>query len=137
MAPEVVTRKLSYLRRLLGELQSFSGASLEDVLARNRELERIFELLVTAGADLLQHLLSERDITASSYREVYARAGEVGLIPATLSARLEKAAQMRNVIVHLYEDIDYERLRGAIDPALSDFATIIAALEAQLPASNE
>ena len=137
MAPEVVTRKLAYLRKLLTELRPFSGATLEEVLARNRELERIFELLVTAAADLLQHLLSERDITASSYREVYARAGQAGLIPADLSARLEKAAQMRNVIVHMYEEIDYERLRGAIDPALSDFATIIAALEAQLPALNE
>lgn len=137
MAPEVVSRKLEILRGLLTELRDFSGATLEQVLSRRRELERIFELIVTAAADLLQHLLSERDLTANSYREVFARAGQAGLIPAELSARLENAAKMRNLIVHLYEEVDYEKLRESITPALDDFAVVIAALEAQLPAADE
>lgn len=33
---------------------------------------------------------------------------------------------MRNVLVHLYEDIDYQILHGSIQPALQDFSQFTA-----------
>ncbi|HET9768575.1 MAG TPA: DUF86 domain-containing protein [Thermoanaerobaculia bacterium] len=132
-----MNRKLEFLRRVLAELRPFSGSSLADVLAHHRQVERIFELLVTAAADLLQHVLSERGRTASSYREAFALAGQLGLIGPELSTRLQGAAKMRNVIVHLYEEINYQTLRDSIDPALADFAALIAAFQGQLPTADE
>ena len=137
MAPEVVSRKLDFLRVTLGDFQRFSGSSLEEVLAEHYQIERLIELLVTAAADLIQHLLAERKVAATSYRDAFARAGRLGILPADLAARLEEAAKMRNILVHLYEDIDYERVRDSIDPALADIAALIAAIESGLPATDE
>jgi len=45
---------------------------------------------------------------------------------------LQQAAAMRNVIVHLYQDIDYAVLRDSISPALQDFGQFVAWFEARL-----
>lgn len=129
MAPEVVLRKLATLRRLLDDLRPFADATRAEVDAEHYRIERILELLATVAADLLQHLLAERGVVADSYRDVFRRAAGEGLIDAALGARLERAAGMRNVLVHLYDGIDLEIVRQAIAPALVDFALLIAALE--------
>jgi uncharacterized protein YutE (UPF0331/DUF86 family) len=128
VAPEVVLRKLELLRRLVGDLEPFAGASLEEVIAEHYKVERIFELLATAAADLVQHLLAERDIVARSYREVFREAATAELLEQPLAQRLEEAAGMRNVLVHLYDEIDYRILHESIGDALHDFAALIAAL---------
>ncbi len=129
MAPEVVLRKLATLRRLLDDLRPFASATRAEVEAEHYRIERILELLATVAADLLQHLLAEQGVVADSYRDVFRRAASGGLIDETLGGRLERAAGMRNVLVHLYDGIDLEIVRQAITPALADFALLVAALE--------
>lgn len=129
MAPEVVLRKLEQLRRLLQDLQPFASASLAEITAEHYKVERILELLATAGADLVQHLLAERGVIAASYRDAFGQAATAGLIEPDLARQLERAAGMRNVLVHLYEAIDYEILRASIGEALRDFAALVAALQ--------
>ncbi|MCA1732023.1 MAG: DUF86 domain-containing protein [Acidobacteria bacterium] len=128
MAPEVVLRKLETLRRLLRDLQPMAGASLETVAAEHYKVERILELLVTASADLLQHLLAERGIVAGSYKDVFRFAASEGLLDLPLATRLEEAAGMRNVLVHLYDEIDLRILHASIERALKDFAELVAAM---------
>lgn len=137
MAPEVVLRKLRKLRLLLRDLEPYADASLEEVVAEHYKVERILELLTTASADLLQHLLTERDVTATSYRDVFRQAASRELLDPALARRLEDAAGMRNVLVHLYEDIDLEILHASIGRALDDFTELVTALApfAEEPAS--
>lgn len=66
MAPEVLTRKLTYLRQLLRDLETFRNASLEEVRANHYTVERLVELLVVTSCDILFHLLAERNIQATS-----------------------------------------------------------------------
>lgn len=129
MAPEVVFRKLEMLRRLLTDLEPFADADPERIAESHYAVERILELLGTSAADLVSHLLAERGEAPSSYRETFRRAGEEGLIPSSLAASLEEAAAMRNVLVHLYEHIDYAILHAAVPRALRDFRQLIAELE--------
>jgi len=130
MAPEVVLRKLGILRRLLTDLEPYVDADRDRVRRDHYVVERILEVLGTASADLLAHLLAEEEGEApSSYRETFQAAGERGLIPRPLAAELEKAVAMRNVLVHLYEDIDYEILHAAIPRAAKDYRQLIAELE--------
>jgi uncharacterized protein YutE (UPF0331/DUF86 family) len=133
MAPDVLVRKLAYLRQLLEDLAAFRGADAAEVAREHYKLERILELLATAASDTLHHLLAERGIAPESYRDTFRLAAEHGLLPADLAARLQKAAGMRNVLVHLYEYVDFDILHQSVEPALRDFAQLIAALEAQLP----
>ncbi|MGD2115784.1 MAG: DUF86 domain-containing protein [Acidobacteriota bacterium] len=129
MAPEVVTRKLAFLRRLLADLKRYEGSGLDEVETHHYEVERILELLGTTGADLVAHLVGERGETPESYRDAFRRAGALGLIPEELADRLEEAAAMRNVLVHLYDEINLETVHSSIATALADFQRLIGELE--------
>ena len=132
MAPEVLLRRLAQLRQLLTDLAPLEGATLAEVRSEHYKLERLFELLVAAASDILHHRLAERGLTPDSYRGAFRMAAEQGLIPGDLSERLQEAAGMRNILVHLYERIDHEILRDSIEPALRDFGKFVALLEEQL-----
>jgi predicted nucleotidyltransferase len=53
-----------------------------------------------------------------------------------LAERLQDAASMRNLIVHLYEQIDYAILHDSIAPALRDFSQVVALFEGQTDEQN-
>lgn len=132
MGREVLARKLNYLRQLLLDLTSFADATLADVTAEHYKLERIFELLVMTASDILFHTLAEQNLNPDSYREAFQFAAQQGLLPNDLAERLQNAAAVRNIIVHLYEEIDYAILRAGIHPALNDFAQFVALFAARL-----
>jgi uncharacterized protein YutE (UPF0331/DUF86 family) len=131
MAPNVLLRKLTYLRQLLADLAPYENTTLDQVLADHYKLERIFELLVVTATDILNHKLAERDLTPDTYRDSYKLAAEQGLLPLDLAERLQDAASMRNLIVHLYERVDHAILRDSIAPALRDFSQFVALFESQ------
>lgn len=129
MPRDVLLRKLAYLRLLLRDLRAFEHAGQAEVEAQHYAVERIIELLVGAASDLLFHRLSERGLTPSSYREAFKLAGREGLLPTELADRLQLAAGMRNILVHMYEEIDYAIVHQSIGPMLRDFAQLIAEAE--------
>ncbi|MGA7614533.1 MAG: HepT-like ribonuclease domain-containing protein [Thermoanaerobaculia bacterium] len=77
----------------------------------------------------MQHLLAGRNVVANSYRDVFRRAATAKLLEGSLATRLEDAAAMRNVLVHLYDEIDIRILHQSVGKVLSDFAGLVAALE--------
>jgi uncharacterized protein YutE (UPF0331/DUF86 family) len=105
---------------------------MADVRAEHYKLERLFELLVMAASDILFHDLADRGLSPSSYRDAFRLAGEQDMLPPDLASRLQEAAGMRNVIVHMYQEIDLTILRDSIAPALRDFGLFVALYEARL-----
>lgn len=132
MAHDVLLRKLAYLRQLLADLAPYEHASWQEIQAEHYKIERILELLVMVASDILFHLLAEQNIAASTYRSAFQEAAQQSWLPDDLAERLQQAAGMRNVIVHMYETVDYRILRGAIQPSLADFGQFLAIFEAQL-----
>ena len=132
MAPDVLLRKLLYLRQLLVDLKPYKDATVAQVEAEHYKLERLIELLVATATDILFHTLAEQNIAPQSYRDSFRLAGEQGLIPVDLAERLQKVAGMRNILVHLYETIDYEILHSSINHALNDFTKFAALFAARL-----
>lgn len=130
MAPDVLTRKLLYMRQLLDDLAPYENATLAEVEAEHYKLERLLELLVGAATDILYHLLAERGHIPTSYWDAFRLAGEQGLLPVELAQRLQNAAGMRNILVHLYEKIDYAVIQASIAPALADFRQFVVVLYA-------
>ena len=136
MARDVLLRKLTYLRQLLVDLAPFKGAGLAIVQAEHYKVERLFELLVMTASDILFHILAERGLAPDSYRGAFNMAAEQGILPEDLAERLQAAAGMHNVQVHMYEEIDYTILRVSIEPALRDFRHFVAIFEATLDAEG-
>jgi len=62
------------------------------------------------------------------YAECFAILGEAGIIPQELSQRLQKMARFRNVLVHLYWTVDYERLYDIVHDNLDDLRKFVQAI---------
>jgi uncharacterized protein YutE (UPF0331/DUF86 family) len=79
-----------------------------------------------AASDILFHVLAEQGQEAGTYRGAFRLAAQEGLLPEDLANRLQQAAAMRNVLVHMYDEINYEILRDSIAPSLNDFAMFVS-----------
>lgn len=132
MPPDVLLRKLTYLRQLLADLAPYRYVALEEIVAEHYKVERLLELLVMVASDILFHKLAQHGRTPVSYRDAFRMAGEAGLVPTELAASLQEAAGMRSILVHLYERIDYALLQAAIEPALRDFGQLVIIFETEL-----
>lgn len=132
MTKDVLARKLRRLQILLADLAEHRGKSVDQVVEDRYEIERILELLVQVSVDLVSHDLGERGVVPKSYRDAFVQAGAQGLLPAELAASLADAAGLRNVLVHLYEEIDYELVTASIGRALEDFARVVEIYERRL-----
>ncbi len=132
MSPEVLARKLERLRAYLSDLVPHRGRSAAELREDPYEVERLLELLVQVSVDILAHELAERDETPTSYRETFERAGRRGLLPEDLAGRLADAAGLRNILVHLYEEIDYEIVAASIGSAVDDFGELLEVLQRRL-----
>jgi uncharacterized protein YutE (UPF0331/DUF86 family) len=117
---EILDRKLAVLRQFLADLGPYGTLDAE---ARRRDhyaIERLLQLLCESAADIGLQTLKRRGAGLSgSYREVFSSLHRLGLLPAALAERLIDACGMRNVLTHLYDTIDLERVIAAIEPALS------------------
>ncbi|MGF1614745.1 MAG: DUF86 domain-containing protein [Gammaproteobacteria bacterium] len=116
---EVIERKLAFLRQFL---QDLAGYARLDANRRRREhyaVERLLQLLCESAADIaLQRLKALGYALPTSYREIFIALQQSGHMPADMASDLVAACGMRNVLTHLYDTIDLDRVVAAVDPAL-------------------
>lgn len=125
MTRDVLVRKLARLRGYLDDLRPHRGRSAGDIESDPYEVERLLELVVQVSVDILNHELAERGVLPESYRDSFLEAWKRGLLPADLAEDLALSAGLRNVLVHAYEEIDYEIVAASIDRALDDLSRFL------------
>ncbi|HAA04881.1 MAG TPA: DUF86 domain-containing protein [Syntrophobacteraceae bacterium] len=126
MSPEVVVRKLARMSQYLQELRPYRESPYEAFWADHYKIERLIELLVVAASDIVIHLLDSRGEPApASYRSAFLQAGETKLLSGELSRNLALGAGLRNILVHEYEEIDYQLLHRSLPKMLDDMAQFI------------
>jgi uncharacterized protein YutE (UPF0331/DUF86 family) len=103
------------------ELLPYRETSYDAFLSDHYKVERLIELLVMAASDIAFHLLSlQNEAPPASYREAFIRIGELEIIDNDNSRRLALGAGLRNILVHDYEEIDYELLHQSIPMIIDD-----------------
>jgi len=128
---ERVERFVFLIRDAVLELQALRLAdmSLEAYQAdkRVRALsEHYMRLAIEAILDLGRHVIVRTGLgVPQEYRDVGRILREKGIVPPDLGDRMEAMAGMRNVLVHLYWDIDYALLYRAIIQELDTFGRCI------------
>lgn len=70
------------------------------------------------GSILLSH--STTDVP-KEYAEIFPALAAIGVLPADFAARLVTMAKFRNVLVHMYAEIDLDRLYAYVQNDLEDF----------------
>lgn len=116
----------------LTELRSFQGVSRERFIhepALHHLAERYLHLACEAVLDIAQHVIADRGYPqASSYRHAIEMLEEEGILDEDLSERLQRWMGFRNVLVHLYLEIDHSRVYDAIQGDLGDLGAFAAAM---------
>jgi uncharacterized protein YutE (UPF0331/DUF86 family) len=117
--------RLRIISKCVSALREFAELSLDEFLGSFivcTSAERNLQVAIQAALDIGASLLAEAgaDVPAE-YREIFPSLAELGILPHDLAERMVNMAKFRNVLVHLYAEIDLERLYGYIQTNLDDF----------------
>lgn len=120
---EVVHRRLRKLDQLVSRLGRFGAMETEafaaDPLAQ-AACERLLQVAIQIVLDIGAHLLSDRGVLDwEEYREIPKRLLDVGILSEQLADELARAAGMRNILVHMYLEVDpalvHDTVRNHLD----------------------
>jgi uncharacterized protein YutE (UPF0331/DUF86 family) len=120
------------LEELIERLDEVRRAGEDAYLADEQQraaTERWLQVAVQICIDLGTQLVAEQSARPpSDYADVFKILGEKGVVPRDLAQRLSDAAKQRNLIVHLYMEID-DRAVFASLAHLDDLREFAASLE--------
>lgn len=128
-----ILSKLERLREYLKILKGYQTHSLEDLkkdVTLRGAVERYLEVSLESCLDIGEMIISkERARKPETYREVIEILGEIGVLPEDFADKFAPAASFRNILVHMYSEIDIEKVYGYLQNNLEDinkFAKFIA-----------
>lgn len=105
-----INRKLKSLMKYLDALKRLENLQLDEYLsdyATQLAVERLLELIIQASLDSNRLLLKRlHDFSPKENSNVFLASARFGLITLELAEQLAEFGKFRNVLAHLYEDID-------------------------------
>src|SRR5512136_325221 len=132
--PELVAKKLAFIETCVRELRTLARPDriVED-LREERFVEHTLQLAIQAALDVGSHIVSDERLgEPETSRDVFRLLGRAGVVPAAMSNRLEQMAGFRNVVVHLYQDVDLGVVRDVVENHLGDLLDFVAAIRPKL-----
>lgn len=122
---EKISRKLRSMKKYVDFLRSYKSTTIEE-LEKNDMLrsaiERNFHLAIESALDTGEVIISAEDFEKpEDYRDVILILGRHKVIPMDFAQRFAKAAGLRNILVHMYEEVDVRKLHDYLQNSLEDF----------------
>lgn len=133
---ETFDRRLGHLEQLLGDLRRLRDVDRRE-FRNDRDVqakaERWLQLAGETTIDLATQLIAERGWRSpSSYCEAFQVLTEEGVLTPDLAREMEGWASLRNVLVHLYLEVDHDRLHEVLTEELDQLEAFARALTAAL-----
>ncbi len=129
-------RRLGRLEQLLRDLRGLRNAARQQFLVDRgiqAKAERWLQLAGETCVDLATQLIAEHGWRSpTTYREAFQVLAEEGVLTQELASEMEGWASLRNVLVHLYLEVDHERLYEILHEELDGLADYAAAVAAAL-----
>lgn len=112
MPNEIVLVRLEGIIKDLDEVSALLDGGYEEFLEDDRLItlaERWFERIVNRMIDINNFFIKDRGGSVSkTYFDSFIEVGKLGVLNLELAENLAPAAGARNILVHEYEDLDYE-----------------------------
>jgi uncharacterized protein YutE (UPF0331/DUF86 family) len=129
---DTLDRRLAKLEQLVRDLRALA-ATPRDLYLRDRgrqaQAERWLQIAVECTLDLANHLIADRGWqTPATYREAFAILEREGVLRPELAAHMQGWAGLRNLLTHLYLDIDHERVYAVLTEELDDLVHYAASI---------
>lgn len=125
---DFIKRKISLIQDELAHLVELSRFSFNEVVSdfvKQSALERILERTISRAIDVNNHLLSElagKDTSPpKDFKETFMRMAELGVYPVEFAGQISRSVGTRNVLVHEYDKVDYNKIYNSISDCLRDY----------------
>lgn len=131
---ELVAKKLAFIETCVRELRTLSRPELiaEDV-REQRFVEHTLQLAIQAALDVGSHVVSDARLgEPDTSRDVFRLLERAGIVTADLGGRLERMAGFRNVVVHLYQEVDLGIVRDVVENHLDDLLEFVTEIRRRL-----
>lgn len=121
---DLIRNRCEEIEESLKRLERISAKTKEEFL-KDQDLKDIacYRLLIAieAALGLCYHVCAMRlKKVPEDYAGCFAMLAGVAIIPAVLSENLQKMARFRNLLVHMYWKVDYDKLYDLILQDLGD-----------------
>lgn len=118
----VITNAVNALKKL--RALSYEEFAAEHVLVSSAE--RDFQVAIQAAIDIGAILLSAQAVTVpNSYKALLLALGDMGVLPSDFAQKIAPMAQFRNVLVHLYLEVDVRKVYQYIQYNLEDIELFV------------
>ncbi|MFP3909349.1 MAG: type VII toxin-antitoxin system HepT family RNase toxin [Archaeoglobaceae archaeon] len=129
---DLIKRRTLEIRKALGELRSLSSQGRDNLISDPNLIDAAkYKLLVAIEASLsiCNHIAArlEKKIP-ESYSDCFIILGREEVISEELSERLANMAKFRNMLVHIYWEIDDEMIFNIIKENLEDLEEFLEAV---------
>ncbi|MBC7227064.1 MAG: DUF86 domain-containing protein [Thermoflexales bacterium] len=125
-----VRERIQHIETCLARLETLRALSEEEFLADFRNVEAAKHLLQTAVEammDIAGHIVARQRLgTPREGAEVFRRLGEAGLLPPERVPTYVRMVRFRNLVVHLYHEVDSRRVYEILQAGLDDLRGFIA-----------
>ena len=131
---ELVAKRLAFVETCVRELRTLARPErMADDLREERFVEHTLQLAIQAALDVGSHVVSDERLgEPETSRDVFRILGRAGVLPPDLAPRLERMAGFRNVVVHLYQEVDLGIVRDVVENHLEDLLEFVAAIRRKL-----
>ncbi len=121
---DAILRKLSSMKRCVDYLKSLDPETmdLEYDYEKRSAVERNFQLAIESAIDIGEIIISEEGFERpADYRSTFLVLGKHSIIPKKFAEKFAPAAGFRNVLVHMYDEVDLGVLEEFLTEKLGDF----------------
>ena len=122
---EKISRKIKSMKKYVDFLRSYKSVTeerLEDDYELRSAIERNFHLAIESALDIGEIIISaEAFEKPEDYRSVILILERHKVIPTDFAERFIEAVSFRNILVHMYEEVDIGELHSCMQNNLGDF----------------
>jgi len=131
---ELVAKKLAFVETCVSDLRTRARPeSIADDVREERFVVHTLQLAIQAALDVGSHLVSDDRLgEPETNRGIFRLLGRAGVLPGQLAERLELMAGFRNVVVHMYQDVDLAIVRDVVENRLDDLLDFAAVIRKRL-----
>ncbi len=136
LRPDTIRERLLKLEEIISHLEEIDRANPAMLRVNFRDAwvaERGLQLAAEALFDIGNHILTAHfGVSPKDYEDILTQLAGAGVIDADLRCRLKGLGGFRNILVHGYLRIDFDKVAHVLAKAPSDFSVFARAIRAWL-----
>ena len=130
--PEVLQGKIDLIEEHLDLLEELSKLDYEDFIDERRNVlaaKHALQESIEACLDIGNHIISRKGFRRpDDYKGIFTVLKKEEILREGLANNLVEMAKFRNLLVHMYGDVDHRKLFSILQNNLDDFKEFIKAI---------